>query len=421
MEQYLLSDLVSSDILQELQDAFSRYSGMAALITDANGTPLTTGSGFTRFCMELTRKSELGCKNCEACDRQGAIMTLQSGKPVVYSCHAGLTDYAAPIMVNDEFIGSFIGGQVRTEPVNEIIMRETAIRYNIDPDDYIAAAKATNELDRKSIENAARFLSEIAAVLSKIALEKYQTLKQKQLVENSAKTQSDYLRRFSGDLKQNLNDLAEFIGKISDPEPDEDETVTLAYAAVLASNTMSLGSMLDETIDFMQIEGGNYELKEAVYDIRQMVELKVNEYKIKTKNTAIEMTFQVEDNVPPHLMGDSGRVNSIIGKLLENSLKHSKSGKIHTNISCTSQGYATILEIRISDEGEGIDEESRQRILEYMMTRGVSTRTNQHFDEEGFAIIGYAINAMHGKVTLTSELDAGTTFTITLPQLAVDN
>ena len=98
LSSILLKDIIPTDILQEIQDAFSEFTGMAAIITDTKGIPITKGSGFTKYCMEMTRKSKEGARKCEACDRQGAFYTMQSGKAAVYSCHAGLTDYASPIL-----------------------------------------------------------------------------------------------------------------------------------------------------------------------------------------------------------------------------------------------------------------------------------------------------------------------------------
>lgn len=41
-----LTDLISVDTLQRVQDAFSAMTGMAALTTDADGIPVTKGSNF---------------------------------------------------------------------------------------------------------------------------------------------------------------------------------------------------------------------------------------------------------------------------------------------------------------------------------------------------------------------------------------
>ena len=75
-EELKLTDLIDKKILQKIQDGFSDMSGMAAITTEANGTPVTQGSNFSDFCMKYTRKSEVGCARCEQCDSQGASLAL---------------------------------------------------------------------------------------------------------------------------------------------------------------------------------------------------------------------------------------------------------------------------------------------------------------------------------------------------------
>ncbi len=65
-----LTDLIDKEILQKVQDGFSDMSGMAAITTETNGRPVTTGSHFSDFCMKYTRGSALGCARCEQCDSQ---------------------------------------------------------------------------------------------------------------------------------------------------------------------------------------------------------------------------------------------------------------------------------------------------------------------------------------------------------------
>ena len=147
MSDLKLTDLIDVTTLQKIQDGFSDYTGMAALITDATGTPVTIGSGFTDFCQKLTRQSMLGRKRCEECDKLGALQTLKDGKPAVYDCHAGLVDFAAPIMLGDRMIGSFIGGQVLPEEPNlEKKITKTLIKSN--PLNYMSLLQTADKLLR---------------------------------------------------------------------------------------------------------------------------------------------------------------------------------------------------------------------------------------------------------------------------------
>lgn len=168
-----LTDLISVSTLQSIQDGFANFTGMAALTTDADGNAVTRGSNFTEFCMDLTRQSKEGCRKCAQCDKKGGEDALYSKKSVAYSCHAGLVDFAAPIMLGDEMIGSFIGGQVLTEEPDEDKFRAIARNIGVDEDKYIVALRKVRIVERKQVEAAADFLFVIAGLLSQSAYDAY--------------------------------------------------------------------------------------------------------------------------------------------------------------------------------------------------------------------------------------------------------
>lgn len=160
-----LLDVIDRDTLQALQDAFADATGMAALATDDTGS-VTQLSNPTDFCMNLTRKSRVGCDRCNKCDLQGGAESSRTGRPSVYYCHGGLVDFAAPIIVNGQHIGSLIGGQVLTEKPNEPKFRQIAKEIGVDPDDYIAAVKKVKIVPKAQIDAAANLLYQMANALS---------------------------------------------------------------------------------------------------------------------------------------------------------------------------------------------------------------------------------------------------------------
>lgn len=168
-----LTDFIPVETLQNIQDAFSNMTGMAALTTDKYGVPVTKGSRFTDFCMKYTRQSDIGKQRCEHCDKSGAELAYRNGRSCVYECHAGLMDYAAPIMVNGEIIGCFIGGQVLPEKPIPEKYRRIAKEIHVDPEAYLKALNTVYIIDRQKIDNAANFLYVTANILSDIAYNKY--------------------------------------------------------------------------------------------------------------------------------------------------------------------------------------------------------------------------------------------------------
>ena len=111
MSRFNLGEIVDIDILQEIQAKFSETTGLAAVIVDAGGNPITEPSNFTKFCNYI-RSFPHGLVECVGCDNHAGRIAMEKQKPIVYHCHNGLTDLAAPIIVQNQYIGAFLAGQV---------------------------------------------------------------------------------------------------------------------------------------------------------------------------------------------------------------------------------------------------------------------------------------------------------------------
>lgn len=106
-----LADIVNVKVLQEIQDKFSDATGLAAVIVDSAGQPVTTPSNFTRLCNYI-RSTSKGLDRCMGSDDCGGRMAASQLCPSVYRCHAGLIDLGAPISLNQQHLGGFLAGQV---------------------------------------------------------------------------------------------------------------------------------------------------------------------------------------------------------------------------------------------------------------------------------------------------------------------
>lgn len=188
-----LLDVIERQTLQSLQDAFAEATGMAALATDATGS-VTRLSNPTEFCMNLTRKSTVGCERCNKCDLQGGSDASRTGRPAVYFCHGGLVDFAAPIIVNGRHIGSLIGGQVLTEEPDDAKFRRIAAEIGVDPDKYVNAVHKVPIVPKSRIDAAAHLLYQMANALSDVG---YQRALAQEQSEKASAIVADIQDRFS--------------------------------------------------------------------------------------------------------------------------------------------------------------------------------------------------------------------------------
>lgn len=415
MEKVHLLELIDVDILQMIQDGFSEYTGMAALITDADGVPLTKGSGFTDFCKGLVRKSEMGNRRCEACDRDGAVKALRKGEISVYQCHAGLTDYAAPIMVQDKVLGSFVGGQVRTSQSDVDELRRKAQEMGIDPEEYIKAIQKTNMLKWEDVEKAAVFLSKISEALSAIAYQSFLRIQESRQAERAARSQSEFVMNLSLHMKQNMEEWMEHAGDLIE---QVDMPAADNMKQLLRQGT-EVYSMVEDAVEYIKMSDGKVELSEDNYRIRillqEIVESVVNHYGDNDK----EIVIRVEDNVPEFMLGDAGRIGQILNKVLYNCIRSAKGGRITIHAASQVVSYAVMLDIFVEDSAMVLTEEQVEMIRQYLANDTIREREWEGKPELELSIVSFLITQMSGKVEVNRKTDGGTVLTISLPQLEV--
>jgi len=227
-----LTDVIDLGFLQKFQDDFAKGVGLASVTVDPTGKPITDPSSYIRFCDEYTHSTECGDKRCAESHRKGGEEAARTGKPVVYECHAGLIDFAAPIMLEGRLIGTILGGQVLTASPDEEKYRRIAKEIGVDPDEYVKAANEARILSRESIEAAANVLFLVANNMSKTA---YQQLKLKAMVD----VLSDNLHQVSATMEE----LAASATDISGNQANLNDEI---------KNVNAVTGKIDEVMDFIK-------------------------------------------------------------------------------------------------------------------------------------------------------------------------
>lgn len=171
-----LTDVLDIEMLQKFQDNFAESMDIASVTVDVDGNPVTKPSSYTSFCMDFTHSTKTGDDRCAMSHKKGGEEATRTGRPYVYRCHAGLIDFAAPIIVEGQQIGTILGGQVLTEKPAESGFRVTAKEIGVNEDRYVDAVNKVQITTEKKIKAAAEVLFIVANSLSKVG---YQKLKLK--------------------------------------------------------------------------------------------------------------------------------------------------------------------------------------------------------------------------------------------------
>ncbi len=414
-----LTDLIDVDTLQKIQDAFSTMTGAAALVTDANGVPVTKGSRFTDFCMQYTRCSEVGRCRCEECDHLGAEMALQKGSSVIYPCHAGLLDFAAPIMVDGKMAGCFIGGQVLTSPPDHDNLRRVAAEIGVDPEEYIAAAEKVNIIDQDRLDHTAESLFTLANVLSNQAYSSYLMHHANAELKRAASMKSDFLANMSHEIRTPMNAV---IGMAEMALREDLPPAARSYINQIKSAGKSLLTIINDILDFSKIESGKMDINEVDYEPMSMINDVANIVITRLEDKDVELILDVSPTLPNKLQGDNIRIKQVLLNLANNAAKFTQQGRITLKMDYRKIDEKNIeLQASIQDTGIGIKDEDMSKLFQSFHQLDSKRNRNIEGTGLGLAISKHLLTLMHGDIRVESEYNKGSTFSFTLPQEIMDD
>lgn len=170
-----LLDLINRQKLEKILRIFTEITGVASIITEIDGRPITKPHNFRKLCLKYSRSTEKGRSKCYQSDSYGGRETARLKKCLIYEClNAGLLDSGAPIIVEGYHLANILCGQVLEKPID----RDTAIRRArsidiVDIDGYLEALAQIPVMSRERLRATVNLMEMITQTISELALQKY--------------------------------------------------------------------------------------------------------------------------------------------------------------------------------------------------------------------------------------------------------
>lgn len=185
-----LGDLVNLDELQTLLTNFCEAVGIASAIIDLDGKILAAAR-WQRACTDFHRVNPQSCARCIESDT-GLASQLQEGQSfTMYKCKNGMTDAAAPIIVEGQHLANVFIGQFHVETPNVVFFRDQARQFGFDETDYLAAVSAAPVIDEQRLPAILSFLSGFARMISTMSLAR----RRADQAQTTLEQQAELLRR----------------------------------------------------------------------------------------------------------------------------------------------------------------------------------------------------------------------------------
>jgi two-component system, OmpR family, phosphate regulon sensor histidine kinase PhoR len=221
---------------------------------------------------------------------------------------------------------------------------------------------------------------------------------------------SEFISNVSHELKTPLSIISMFGEMLANGRTKGPEQAT-EYADIIWRESVRLGRLIDNVLDFAKIERGKgvYEFTET--DVGEVVERAVD--LVGRRLTTAEMTIDV--HVEPELplvKLDANAFTLAVMNLIDNATKYAAEGK-RIELDLSRQGDRIVLAVR--DFGQGIDPAEQEHIFErFYRARAVRLKPIRG-SGIGLALVRHIARAHHGDVAVESAPGQGSTFRLWLP------
>lgn len=235
--------------------------------------------------------------------------------------------------------------------------------------------------------------------------------KQKKDLESANKYKNDFLANMSHELKTPLNSInviSSVMMKNKDLSLNEKQVKNLNIINNCGNDLLFL---INDILDISKLEAGEVELDMTQVNLPKLM----NEIKDMIEPQALEkeinFIFKCDDEIGD-IYSDPNRIKQIVKNLLSNALKFVKKGKVSFIIENKEDTFT----IFVKDDGIGIEKNKLDHIFDRFKQADGSTTRKYGGTGLGLAISKELLDLLNGDITVTSTVNVGSTFIVSLPK-----
>jgi two-component system phosphate regulon sensor histidine kinase PhoR len=255
----------------------------------------------------------------------------------------------------------------------------------------------------------------ITTDMSTLEKEVQQFAERKKLEIEGLRITEEYRKEFMGnvahELKTPLFTVQGYILTLLDGAI-KDKTVRKKYLQRADKGVERLIYLVNDLDMISKLEAGDLNLDYSYFDIIEVIKNTFDLLDIKAAAKNVTLTFDIDYEGPILVNADEERIQQLLTNLIENSIKYGKD-KGTTEISIQNLVENKLL-IRVTDNGEGIEEEHLTRLFERFYRVDKSGNRKVGGSGLGLSIVKHIIEAHEEKIYVESEFGVGSEFSFTL-------